>query len=372
MAIRPGCSRGFIVLVVLAVGARILSAQNAPMQPNPVRNGTAGTTRQPVDSNLLRGQQAGPGLNSETIGQPGLAAASGNQPANGGPAEPQILPVAPPFQLSAQEQADLDVLLKNWERQSEQIKYFKCSFNRWEYNPTFVGGNAEQPTTESHGEIKFHAPDQGMFRVLQMFNFIADPKTKKFVKQQVEPTEWWTCDGKSMFQVDSDKNKKVVIERPLPPQLQGTAITDGPLPFVFGAKAEALKKRYFLRIITPADNAKQEVWLEARPKVQKDAANFSRVQLIFDKANMQLQAMQIYNPGASPQNQSRTVITFDQQSINSPWAPLAQLLSDFSRPNPPFYTHVREDVLPPPNTPSASPSTSQPGSQASRTQSPRR
>ena len=158
--------------------------------------------------------------------------------------QPQPLLVAPPFRLSPQEQADLDGLLKAWEQQSQGVKYFKCTFNRLEYNPAFANGNPNQLTTESHGEIKFAAPDKGMFRVLNMFNFVQDPKTQKYKKQPIQPTEWWTCDGKSMFQVDAAK--KEVVETPLPPNMQGTAIADGPLPFVFGAKAEALKKRYLM------------------------------------------------------------------------------------------------------------------------------
>jgi TIGR03009 family protein len=371
MAIRLGCGSFLIAGIVLELAGTLL-AQNSPQQPapNPIRNSASAAVRQTVDPNLQRGQQTGQTAVADNRGQLAAAGAPGNVPPGGAPAQPQPLPVAPPFVLSPQEQADLDALLKKWEHQSESVNVFQCTFKRVEYNPALAGGNGLQPTTESEGEIKFAAPDKGLFRVISMWNLIQDPKTGTYSKQPAEATEYWTCDGKSMFQVDAAK--KLVIETPLPPQLQGTAITDGPLPFVFGAKSEALKARYFLRNITPPEEAKKGVWIEALPRLQKDAANFSRVDLIFGKDEMQIQAMQIYNPGANGQNLSRTVYTFDKQSINSPWAPLAKLMGGFARPSPIGYTHVLQN--PNPTTPPAAPPKSnggqQPGAQASRPQPP--
>ena len=119
-------------------------------------------------------------------------------------------------------------------------------------------------------------------------------------------------------------------------------------------------------------DAATSIWLEVRPKLQKDAANFSMVELIFSKQDMQLTAMQIFNPGANAQNLSRTVITFVSQKINDPWAPLKQMLSDFSRPNPPYYTHKLQ--TPPPQGPANAngPGNTQVPAQAARTQPPKR
>jgi TIGR03009 family protein len=377
MAIRLGCGSFLIAGIVLELAGTLL-AQNSPQQPapNPIRNSAPAAARQPVDPNLQRGQQSGQAAVADNHGQ--LAAgAPGNVPPSGAPAQPQPLPVAPPFVLSPQEQADLDALLKKWEHQSESVKVFQCNFQRVEYNPALAGGSGDRATTVSDGEIKFAAPDKGLFRVLNMANFVQDPKTGKYSQQPANATEWWTCDGKSMFQVDTEK--KLVTETPLPPQLQGTAITDGPLPFVFGAKADALKMRYFIRVIPPnvankqVYDPKKQVWIEVLPKLQKDAANFSKVELIFSKDDMQIQAMQIYNPGATGQNLSRTVYTFDKQSINSPWAPLAQLLNNFARPSPIGYTHVLQNPnpAPPPAAPPKANGGQQSGAQASRTQPPR-
>ena len=58
----------------------------------------------------------------------------------------------------------------------------------------------------------------------------------------------------------------------LPPELQGKAIVDGPLPFLFGAKAETIKARYWIRVLPETGNGK--FWLEAVPKSRQDVQNF--------------------------------------------------------------------------------------------------
>lgn len=268
---------------------------------------------------------------------------------NGAPAQPQQLAVQPPFVLTPQQQAQLDHLLDEWEKDNSAIKTFKCSFTRWEYDPAFIP-NAKQPKTECHGEIKYASPDKGLFHVTEASEAVLDPKTQTWNLQKVEPVEYWTCNGKSIFQVDA--KKKQIIEQPIPPAMQGKAITDGPLPFVFGAKADTLRKRYFMRVITPQERSEEEVWLEARPRTQKDSANFSRVELILSKPELQPVAIQIFNPGAGAQNQSRTVIRLENASVNSPWAPIQQLFNDFARPNILGYKHVVEQPqMPPPAAP---------------------
>ena len=99
----------------------------------------------------------------------------------------------------------------------------------------------------------------------KLTNYVLNQKTGQFVETPGEPTEWWSCDGKSIFEV-RDKPQKLVVERPLPPEMYGKAITDGPLPFVFGAKAEVLKIRYYMRIIPPAANAAKRSMAGCFPK----------------------------------------------------------------------------------------------------------
>jgi TIGR03009 family protein len=268
--------------------------------------------------------------------------------ANGTPSSLQILPPPVGYGLTPVEENNLNQLLADWEKANNNVKTFYCKFKRLQYDPAIVGGDPNQTSSESSGELEYAAPDKGMFKVEKEIDYSVDPKTNKTVPQPVEPTEWWTCDGKSTFAVVKQKGQLYVVEKPLPPEMQGKAISEGPLPFVFGAKADALKKRYYLRIVTPPQFASTQIWLEAFPKLQKDAANFSRVDLILNKAELQPVAIQISNPGANNQNPSRVVIMLDSPSINNPLAPVQNFFNNFAQPNPLGAKHVLEkDLLPP-------------------------
>ncbi len=115
----------------------------------------------------------------------------------------------------------------------------------------------------------------------------------------------------------------MVTEYLLPPELQGKGIGDGPLPFVFGVEAEKLKQRYFMRIITPP-NVQNEVWLEAYPRYQQQAAEFSKVQVILQIAGptkaLVPYAIQIF----SPNGKDRKVYQLQDPKINprGSWIPL--------------------------------------------------
>ena len=77
--------------------------------------------------------------------------------------------------------------------------------------------------------------------------------------------------------------------------LTGKAIANSPLPFLFGAEAKKLKQRYFLRIITPA-NAKGQIWLEAFPRYQQDAANIHVAQFIIAAHDMSPVGLRLIQP----------------------------------------------------------------------------
>ena len=132
------------------------------------------------------------------------------------------------------------------------------------------------------------------------------------------------CDGKKIFELNQPA--KQLIERDLPAEMQGKAITDGPLPFIFGAKADQLMKRYWMRDVTPREYVGKEVWLEAWPKRQQDAANFHHATLILSDPAFKPTALQIYLPNGT----DHTDYAFKDTSVNSPLA-----LIDFLAPMTP-------------------------------------
>jgi TIGR03009 family protein len=215
-------------------------------------------------------------------------------------AAPQPPPAAAqPPALSPQEQAALDRLLAAWEARSAAVKTWSCTFHKWEYNawsPADEKGG-RLAFAESGGELKYAAPDKGLFRIKESKQW--NPQTRRYELRGGEQGEHWVCNGESIYEFRHADRQ--LHETKLPPEMRGKAISDGPLPFVFGAKAETLKKRYWMRIITPPQVTDQ-IWLEALPRFQADAANFSKVELILRSRDLMPFAIQIYKPGGRDQD----------------------------------------------------------------------
>jgi TIGR03009 family protein len=232
----------------------------------------------------------------------------------------QQLPAPPPqnpFPLTPREEANLEWVLNAWQQRSTTVKTLECSFTRLEYDPVF--GDANKPSSVDEGRIAYRAPDKGLFRV-------DAPKERE---------ERWICDGTSIYQYDFAN--KQLIQHKLPAELQGKAIVESPLPFIFGAEAAKLRQRYFMRITTPPEAQGQQTWLEAYPRWQQDAANFRRAELILTNKNMTPYALQIY----APNGQNRTVYLFHKIVVNDP---LAVLLNPFHPVTPPFWKKIVEEA----------------------------
>ncbi|MDZ4781565.1 MAG: hypothetical protein SGJ19_15045, partial [Planctomycetia bacterium] len=220
-----------------------------------------------------------------------------------------------PFQLSPQEEAQLDQLLQAWEAAGKKIDQFSVSFTRLEYRQNAIAaapqapGNQAAVAVKTTGEIKYKRPDKGLY-------VTRDDK-------DVE-VDHWVTDGKTIFLFNPDKKRVEAHE--LPPQLQGKGIEDGPLPFLFGTEAAKLKARYWLRIDPPGVKPQPgQLLLEATPKFQADAQNYRRAQVILDAESLTMLGLQIYHPDGK----SRTVHVFGTPVIN----PKFQFLQkDFSKP----------------------------------------
>jgi TIGR03009 family protein len=188
------------------------------------------------------------------------------QPAAGAPAAPRQIPA--PFQLTQEEAVRLDQILNFWEQSSGKVTRFNSKFRRFKYDKE--SGDAKKDLLvgdPEEGRVWFESPDKATLKV-----------------EKGKP-EHWICDGKAVFIYDFDR--KVVAEYKIPPQLQGRGITEGPLPFVFGAKAAQLKARYWMRVIPPEPQAnggpaqaENEFLLEAYPRQFDDARNWRCAQVI--------------------------------------------------------------------------------------------
>lgn len=214
------------------------------------------------------------------------------------PEQPQ-----PPFTLTPQEQAQVDRVLEMWEKRNLEIKTFDCRYKRWTYDTVF--GKADQPKFVDLGAIKFASPDRGMFR--------ADTTEKDGRESPIEDAraEHWISDGKAIIELNHVKRQMIVHK--LPPELQGKAIVNTPLPFLFGAETQKLKERYFLRLVTPRD-VRNQIWLEAYPRFQQDAANFHHAQFIINSQGMTPFALKLVQPNAK----DNVVYQFYEVVVNDP------------------------------------------------------
>ena len=288
--------------------------------------------------------------------QPQPAAGAGG-PTAAGAAQPQqrpptqrvaAVPAPGPQQpppLSPEQQAALDRLLAAWEARNASVATWSCTFHKWEYNAWSPadGGGERLAFSESTGEIKYAAPDKGLFRVKDSTQW--NPETRRYEKRSGETGEHWVCNGTSIYEFRHSERQ--LRETRLPPEMRGKAISDGPLPFVFGAKADTLRKRYVMRIVTPP-GVTDQIWLESQPRYQADAANFAKVELILQARDLMPFAIQIFKPGG----QDRDVYQFDPRTSLIDKG--LDMFRDFSKPMTPLgYKFILDDVSAGPQQPPA-------------------
>jgi TIGR03009 family protein len=189
----------------------------------------------------------------------------------------------------------LDQILQFWEKSTADIERYSCKFRRWQYNSSqnFVDQLSKQTkkdirqvhVTAAAGEVKYMAPDKGMFKVDTLLSLTGQlgadgqPEYKEFSNAQ---RDWWLCSGEAVY--DYDREKKECTVHQLPPEMQGAAILDSPMPFVFGVKADKLKERYWVREL-PSQNPNTFI-IEVYPKFQVDAVNYDHVQVFLDNKEL--------------------------------------------------------------------------------------
>lgn len=298
--------------------AQQLPNQNQPRQlppgqyqPNP---------GQAAPGQAVQGQIQGPSLpNYAPAGVP-----QGQLP-NGPVQVRQQLPQRAMFQLSPDETDQLHRVLKAWEDEGDQVKNFACEFERWEYDPVF--GPAQDPKTKGYGELKYVKPDKGRFHVKKIEHFTpaanpTDPPTYQVKKDEFG--EQWVCDGKWVYEYKFDQKKLVSYE--IPKEMQGKAIVDGPLPFLFGAKKNQLLARYDMKV---TEETKEQVWIDAWPLRREDAANYQHVEVILSKPRMLPNALKVHMPNGK----TSMVYIFKPASVNNA---LSSIIDFFEQPRTPF------------------------------------
>lgn len=268
----------------------------------------------------------GCGIQAELAAAQAPAANAAPGPSAVPPPPPAVAPFPP---LNAQEQKFLDDVLNYWEQRSKAVERYRCTFRRWDYDPVFGPGNTFK--TYSDGSIKYSAPDKGMYKVENIQHWTAPTQAggkPSYTKRPDEVGEHWICDGRSVFEHDF-KNKQL-IQRELPPQMQGKAIAEGPLPFLFGADAAKIKQRYWIHPLPVPADVKGEYWLEAFPKLRQDAVNYQKVHVIIAQDDFLPKGLVIFDRNFdAARNPARSTFTFENREVN--WNVTLQALVPWGR-----------------------------------------
>ena len=237
-------------------------------------------------------------------------------------------------------------MLTAWEQSSDQIVTFRCEFERWEYNAAF-GPGKDIPLNKDKGEISFNKPDKGSFQITEIKTWQADPIPPgeqppaqikgNWIKQPDAIGEHWVCDGTNIYEYR--QQQKQLVQRELPANMRGKAIAEGPLPFLFGAKAASLKQKYSMKLDQGAATQPNDVFIVALPLTQEQAANFRAVEVILDRQQLLPKAMNIHLPDGS---RHMYMFNIKTASVNGPFDKIRAL---FQSPSVPWgWQRVKEDM----------------------------
>lgn len=213
------------------------------------------------------------------------------------PRQPAQPPAArSPFNEPPARIAWMDQVLTNWERDSQTVQNFYCEFERDTHN--IMGPGDGRPFAKERGKLGYHKPDRGSFQITQSKIWTpkaaaATPgetpqqspaiqgeyKTPKDANGKDEPGEHWVCNGKNVYQYRRHTNPKRLVVTPIPAGMQGKEIVNGPLPFLFGAEADKLKERFWMRGVDELSK-NGFIGIHAKPKRQVDAAEYSDVWVV--------------------------------------------------------------------------------------------
>ncbi|MCL2005409.1 MAG: hypothetical protein FWG73_04510 [Planctomycetaceae bacterium] len=217
--------------------------------------------------------------------QPGTPIPSSPSPAVQGsmPGSVQPIPVAPanrtiPFELNPTEQRELDEFLARWERYSAGIRRYDVDFNVFKFDPTIPGAQPDQAYRIAFGHFKYIASPMRFLYAIE-----GEWRDNKQIKREGDrnphiDAEKMIIDEKTVFKYDY--NAKTVHQIHVPPEMIGKGIADTPLPLIFGAKADDLKRRFSLRI---EHRPNDMILVYARPLLLEDQQEFKEIEIMLEK-----------------------------------------------------------------------------------------
>lgn len=226
-------------------------------------------------------------------------------------------------------------VLSDWANASSSVKKLHGKHVRRAYDDTFKIEKISQ------GEFWYESPDKGRIDVepikitQQMLDERNDLKnrgvrrnksTGKPYELKSDLPERWICDGERVFDIDDKRKEAQVVV--LPPDIRGENIMNSPLPFLFGMPPEKAVQRFTMDMVKDYRPKYEVVLLEAKPKMRKDAENWSRARIFLNTETYLPSSVELVNPAST----RSTVYTFQKMEVNksgffdrfigkSPWDP---------------------------------------------------
>ncbi len=173
---------------------------------------------------------------------------------------------------------EFEDLLEKWEQVTKGHHRLKADINIIVYNKVF---KTEKRGT---GELRFEAPDKGSLVQKPADLRKGRPPRKgrdgKPYAVGALGAERWVCTGKEIIQIDDEE--KICRAVPIAPNMRGQRINEGPIPFLFGLKADEAKRRY--KFYKYKLRRSQPNWFAFTvvPRRQVDLQEYKRATIILD------------------------------------------------------------------------------------------
>lgn len=251
--------------------------------------------------------QTNPAQNAPAQNVPGQGAPSGGYV--GGEISSAIVPAPETYKPTEEELNQLNDFLVRWEEFGKNVKRVSCEVHMREFD-SVLQQNSKRPVAHTWGQFRFISPNKLMYHIRGEFVYSDEKPEGEWKEGQ---NEWMiVLNSKEFIQYDY-KNKKVVVF-PVASEEQDMDLTmdNGQFPLFFVAKADSLKDRFYMRIITPANKQKDEVWIEAFPRYARDAQQFRSITVILGLKDLQ----PTYMRRLGVNGKSRTDLTFKNVSVN--------------------------------------------------------
>ncbi|MFN0196502.1 MAG: PASTA domain-containing protein [Planctomycetaceae bacterium] len=202
---------------------------------------------------------------------------------------------------------ELETFLMMWEKQTSNIKSLEGVHHRFTYDATW------EIEKRAKGNFYYVAPDRGRIDLKSVKIPKGTVSKKKGTdgkpyRVEGDMPEMWISNGKVIIEVN--EIDKTYSKFPLPEDMQGKNIMDGPLPFLFGMPADVAKKRYHLELLPAPD--KGQILVKAKPLWKADAANYSEATVLLNEETYLPIAVKLVHPGGNEE----TVYRFDNIQIN--------------------------------------------------------